>query len=80
MIDRLQSCPVILHFDNEYKVWMLSNDDVLIISSLGDCFITQTRWYTSPFTSSNSNSIVQMLTFGDVDSPFLNAGFKTVTM
>ena len=76
MSDRLHSCHVILHFYNKYKVWMLSNDDLILTTSLGSCNIINTRYCTALFTSTMSNSIVQGLMFGDIDSAFLNAAFK----
>ena len=59
---------------------MLSNDDVVIVSSLGNDKIISTRCCASLFTSSASNSIVQRLKFDDADSPFLNTVFRTAVI
>ena len=45
--------------------------------SLGDCNVVDSSHSASLFTLSTSCSILQCLIFGDINSPFLNAVFKT---
>ena len=55
---------------------MPSNDDVVTFSSFDDCNVNDTTHCAASFTI-YINSIVNLLVFGDIGSPFLNAVFET---